>query len=75
MWGRGGDRMEGKGVWHQEAHDPKEFKSKELSLKGFNSGKLTWDSKFNTKDRVRPVPRNIFMVKGFLYYTPPPPFL
>lgn len=25
-------------------------KSKELSLKEFNSGKLTWDSNFNTTD-------------------------
>lgn len=46
-------------------------KSKELKLKEFNSGKLTWDSKFNTKDWVRPVTLNIFMVKGFFCYPLP----
>lgn len=56
--GRGG------GTKQQEAHHPKNFlkRSKELSLKEFDSGKLTWDSKFKTKDWVRPI--NIFMVKA-----------
>ena len=46
-------------------------KSKELKLKEFNSGKLTWDSKFTMKDWVRPVTLNIFMVKGFFCYPLP----
>lgn len=32
----------------------------------FNSAKLSWDSKYNTKEHVGPVTLN-FMVKGFFY--------
>lgn len=42
----------GGGTEQQEAHDPTNFlkRSRELSLKEFDSGKLTWDRKFKTKD-------------------------